>query len=354
MKIVTVIGARPQFIKALPVSRALQTAGIDEFLVHTGQHYDQNMSGIFFEELGLPEPKINLEVGSGPHGAQTATMLEKIERILLKEKPDWVIVYGDTNSTIAGALAAVKLHLPIAHVEAGLRSFNRRMPEEHNRVLTDHCSNLLLCPTPAAIENLKREGLQENVHLIGDVMFDSLLMFSETARSQPPLSTIKAEEQGYFIATIHRAENTDDPKRLEAIFAAFAQLQLPVFVPLHPRTRRIVNSLPSKLFDSERIHLIEPLGYMDMISATIRSRAVLTDSGGLQKESVWLGIPCVTLRDETEWIETLRDGYNRLAGASSARIIAACKELPPVRSPCHSGGGAAERCVQILSRTIVH
>jgi UDP-GlcNAc3NAcA epimerase len=348
MKIVTVIGARPQFIKALPVSRALQTAGVTELLVHTGQHYDHKMSGIFFDQLGLPKPYSNLEVGSGSHGLQTATMLSKIEAILLAEKPDWMLVYGDTNSTLAGALAAVKLHIPIAHVEAGLRSFNRRMPEEHNRVLTDHCSDLLLCPTDTAIENLRREGVTKNVHQIGDVMLDALLMFSETAARQPALAEIDAAERGYYLATIHRAENTDDPARLKAILAAFARLPLPVFVPLHPRTRKILKDLPPGTYDTQRIRIIEPLGYLDMVSAVLRSRAVLTDSGGLQKESVWLGIPCVTLRDETEWVETLLDGFNQIVGASTDHILAACAALPQIRAPRRHGAGAATQCANLL------
>lgn len=348
MKIVTVIGARPQFIKALPVSRALQVAGVDEFLVHTGQHYDQNMSGIFFDQLGLPKPRINLEVGSGSHGAQTAKMLERIEAILLREKPDWILVYGDTNSTIAGALAAVKLHLPVAHVEAGLRSFNRRMPEEHNRVLTDHCSDLLLCPTATAVENLRREGVTKNVHLVGDVMLDALLMFSEAAARQPTVAEIDADERAYYLATVHRAENTDDPSRLRSILAALERLPLPVFVPLHPRTRKILKDLPPGTFDSRCIRIIEPLGYVDMISAVLRSRAVLTDSGGLQKEAVWLGIPCITLRDETEWVETLQDGFNQVVGASSTRIIEACARLPQTREPQRVGAGAATQCANLL------
>ena len=350
MKIVTVIGARPQFIKALPVSRALQAAGVNELLVHTGQHYDHKMSGIFFDQLDLPKPYTNLEVGSGSHGLQTATMLSKIEAILLAEKPDWMLVYGDTNSTIAGALAAVKLHIPIAHVEAGLRSFNRRMPEEHNRVLTDHCSDLLLCPTDTAIENLRREGVTKNVHQIGDVMLDALLMFSETAARQPALAEINAAERAYYLATIHRAENTDDPARLNAILTALGGLPLPVFVPLHPRTRKILRDLPPGTFDSQQIRIIEPLGYLDMISAVLRSRAVLTDSGGLQKESVWLGIPCITLRDETEWIETLEDGFNQVVGASTARILAACAALPAVRAPRRAGAdeSASLQCAKLL------
>jgi UDP-N-acetylglucosamine 2-epimerase len=350
MKIVTIIGARPQFIKALPVSRALQAAGVNEFLVHTGQHYDQKMSGIFFDELGLPKPRTNLEVGSGSHGAQTATMLTRIETILLAEKPSWILVYGDTNSTIAGALAAVKLHIPIAHVEAGLRSFNRQMPEEHNRVLTDHCSDLLLCPTETAIQNLTREGIVKNVHLIGDVMLDALLMFSDDASRQRSVPDIDAAERGYYLATIHRAENTDDPRRLKSILAAFDRLPLPVYVPLHPRTRNIMRDFGPGAFNPQQIRIIEPLGYVDMIAAVLRARGVLTDSGGLQKEAVWLGVPCVTMRDETEWLETLADGFNQTVGADSDRILAACSNLPAVRTPRRDGAGAAVRCAQLLTK----
>lgn len=329
MKILTVVGARPQFIKVWPVSQALAQLDLTEFIVHTGQHYDERMSEVFFRELGIPRPRVNLEVGSGGHGQQTGAILQKLEPILLEQRPDAVLVYGDTNSTLAAALVAVKLHVPIIHVEAGLRSFNRRMPEEHNRILTDHCSSLLLCPTPTAVTNLAREGLTQGVHLIGDVMHDALLAAHAKAGTPGPLA--EAQPEQYFLATIHRAENTDDPALLREIFLGLTRLPLPVVLPAHPRLRARLATL-SLAIDPRQIRLIEPLGYLEMVRAVAGARGVLTDSGGLQKEAFWLGIPCVTLREETEWIETLADGSNRLAGASSERIREAASVIPARRT----------------------
>lgn len=348
MKLVTILGARPQFIKAWPLSRALRERGIYEYVVHTGQHYDQKMSGVFFSELDIAPPAVNLGVGSGSHARQTAAMLVGIETVLEAQRPDWLLVYGDTNSTVAGALAAVKLHIPIAHVEAGLRSFNRRMPEEHNRVLTDHASDLLLCPTAAAVANLQREGLNHGVHLVGDVMLDALFTVFDRVTSLSPPAGFDLPDRSYFLATIHRAENTDNPTRLREIFAALSALPLPVFVPLHPRTRKTLGD-SGLTFDPDRIRLVEPLGYFDMVKVLSRSRAVLTDSGGLQKEAIWLGLPCITLRDETEWVETLEDGYNRISGADRDKIVGMCETLPSPRAPQREGAGAAARAAALLA-----
>lgn len=345
MKILTVVGARPQFIKAWPVSQALARLGLTEFIVHTGQHYDERMSEVFFRELGIPRPGANLEVGSGGHGQQTGAMLQKLEPIVLEQRPNAVLVYGDTNSTLAAALVAVKLHVPIVHIEAGLRSFNRRMPEEHNRILTDHCSTLLLCPTPTAITNLAHEGITRGVHLVGDVMQDALL--AAHAKAGAPQTLAGVEPGQYFLATIHRAENTDAPRLLSEIFLGLTNLPLPVVLPVHPRLRARLATL-SLAIDPQQIRLIEPLGYLEMVRAVAGARGVLTDSGGLQKEAFWLGIPCVTLREETEWIETLADGANRLAGASADRIREAVRVLPARRNhPAPPATSPAATCAQL-------
>lgn len=330
MKIITVVGARPQFIKAAPVSRELRQRHT-EVLIHTGQHYDDAMSAIFFRELEIPEPDVNLGVGSGPHGQQTGAMLARIEEILLVERPAWVLVYGDTNSTLAGALAAAKLHIPVAHVEAGLRSFNRRMPEEINRVLTDHISALLFCPTQTAVDNLAAEGITQGVHLVGDVMHEALLWAAERARTHSTiLERLGVREKGYLLATVHRAENTDDPARLRAILDAFAALDEPIVFPIHPRTKARIETLGLKS-KIANLKSIPPVGYLDMVQLEQSARMILTDSGGIQKEAYWLGVPCVTLRDETEWVETVETGWNVLAGAEKGRIVAAVRSLvaPP-------------------------
>ena len=326
MKVLTVIGARPQFIKAWPVSSALAEAGIEECLLHTGQHYDHAMSGVFFEELGMRESAINLEVGSGSHGAQTAKMLEGIEKALLDEKPDTVLLYGDTNSTLAGALAAVKLHIPIAHVEAGLRSFNRRMPEEHNRILTDHCSDWLFCPTETAVKNLSHEGILKGVHLVGDVMQAALEKAKPLALSRSEiLRSIGLNDGGYALATMHRAENVDSPEKLKSILSALGSIPLPIVLPLHPRTKERIRT--SGLTLPVNIRALEPLGYMDMIRLILGAKALFTDSGGLQKEAVWLGTSCITLREETEWVETLRVGENELVGSDFQKIREAFQKI---------------------------
>lgn len=350
MKIVSVVGARPQFIKAAPVCRWLRQEH-SEILVHTGQHYDENMSAIFFDELGIPTPEYHLGVGSGSHGAQTGAMLAGIESVLLAEQPDWVLVYGDTNSTIAGSLAASKLHIRVAHVEAGLRSFNRRMPEEINRVLTDHVSDLLLCPSQVAVENLLAEGIHNGVLMVGDVMVDALNFAVEQARERSKvLDGLHLAEKGFLLATVHRAENTDDPARLVSILEAFGQMQEPVVFPVHPRTRNAIAHLEGSGHLSPNLHLVDPLGYLDMVKLEGAARMILTDSGGVQKEAYWLGVPCVTLRDETEWVETVQVGWNVLAGADPRRIVQVVRDfrVPEEHPLLYGDGRTAPRIVQSL------
>lgn len=353
MKILTVIGARPQFVKAAPVSKALQKAGHEEFLVHTGQHYDPKMSQIFFDEMGIPTPNINLEVGSGNHGWQTAQMLMGIENLLIEEKPDWILVYGDTNSTLAGSLAAVKLHVPIAHVEAGLRSFNRRMPEEHNRILTDHASDLLFCPTQTAATHLANEGITKGVHIVGDVMYDAVLSFSELSEVKSKLlASLNIAPKDYFLATVHRPANTDNPKNLMAIFEAFRELDSTIIFPVHPRTRgKIANLIENIEEFAPKLKLFEPIGYLDMLSLAKNAKTVLTDSGGLQKEAYWLDTPCVTLREETEWVETVDAGWNTLVGADKRKILSAVNDwvMPNERPSIYGDGHAAEKIAKTLN-----
>ena len=356
MKVVSIVGARPQFIKAAPVSRQLRQEH-QEILVHTGQHYDENMSAVFFDELDIPSPDHHLGVGSGPHGAQTGSMLERIEQVLLAEQPDWVLVYGDTNSTLAGALAAAKLHIPVAHVDAGLRSFNRAMPEEINRLVADRLSDVLLCPSQTAVDNLAAEGIVHGVYLIGDVMADALQGAVERGRNHSAiLDRLGLVEVGYLLATVHRAENTDDPDRLRRILAAFMEVAEPVVFPIHPRTRGRLAEL-GRAFEQQLtesgVRLIEPVGYQDMVLLEAAARLILTDSGGVQKEAYWLGVPCITLRDETEWVETVEAGWNTLAGADTDRIVGAVQSFCPnsqgVKHPILYGDGqAAGRILQAL------
>lgn len=320
MVVVTVIGARPQFIKAASVSRALKASGIKEIIVHTGQHYDHNMSEVFFEEMEIPKPDYNLDINELGHGAMTGRMLEKIEAILIDTKPDYVLVYGDTNSTLAGALAAAKLHIKVAHVEAGLRSFDMNMPEEINRILTDRISNILFCPTGTAVENLDKEGFKEfdaEIMNVGDVMLDTLLYYKQKALKRPAVVTYK----DFVLATIHRAENTNNIERLKGICEAMNEINktIPVVLPLHPRTKSYLKSNGIRL----EATVLEPLGYFDMLSALSSCRLVMTDSGGLQKESYFCGKFCVTLRDQTEWVELLKAGANVLAGADKNQIVKA-------------------------------
>lgn len=325
-RVCQVVGARPNFVKAAPVAQALDAAGLDWFAIHTGQHYDPALSERLFEQLGLRAPEHHLGVGSGAPGAQTARMLEGIERVLLAERPDLVIVHGDTNSTLAGALAAVKLHVPLAHVEAGLRSFNRRMPEEINRVLVDHAADLLLVPTAAGLENLRREGLpEERLALVGDVMFDAARLYGARAPGPQELERrFGVRPGGYVLSTLHRAENTDDPARLSALVEGLCEVAraLPVLLPLHPRTRGALERIGLLARAEAGLRVIAPAGFLEMLALERHARLVATDSGGVQKEAFFQGVPCVTLRDETEWVELLESGWNRLVPPQDARAVA--------------------------------
>ncbi len=349
MKILSVVGARPQFIKAAAVSRELRREH-REILVHTGQHYDDNMSKVFFEELAIPVPDYNLGVGSGGHGAQTGLILTRIEETLIAEKPDWVLVYGDTNSTLAGALAAAKLNIGVAHVEAGLRSFNRTMPEEINRVLTDHLSRLLFCPSRPAADNLAREGIVEGVHIVGDVMMEALRSTSERAGLHSKiLERLGLKERKFLLATIHRAENSDDKERLGRILAALDAIDETVVFPVHPRTRGAMES--SGYSPAPNVRLIDPVGYLDMVRLEHSARMILTDSGGIQKEAYWLGVPCITFRDETEWVETVKAGWNIIVGADTEKIVYHVRNFspPPSRPLLYGDGKATSRIINILS-----
>jgi len=335
LKIVTIVGARPQFIKAAAVSREIaRHPDVTEIIVHTGQHFDKNMSDVFFEEMQIPTPRYHLNINSMNHGAMTGKMLEGIEPILLKEKPDFVMVYGDTNSTLAGALAAKKLHIRVVHVEAGLRSFNMQMPEEINRILTDRISDILCCPTDKAVENLKQEGFEHfpsKVIKTGDVMQDASLYYNTfSADKSAIINDLGLAGQDFTLCTIHRAENTDDPERLSGIFAALHEisLEMKVVLPLHPRTRKIAVTLGliPELINSQLL-IVPPVGYFDMIELLKNTRIVLTDSGGVQKEAFFFLKPCVTLRDETEWVELVDKGFNALAGAGKDKITNACSEM---------------------------
>ncbi|MCD6334965.1 MAG: UDP-N-acetylglucosamine 2-epimerase (non-hydrolyzing) [Candidatus Latescibacteria bacterium] len=347
MKVLSIVGARPQFIKCALVSRRLREVG-QEILLHTGQHYDERMSAVFFEELGIPEPEYNLGVGSGSHGKQTGEMLVGIEEVLLKEQPDVVLVYGDTNSTLAAALAAAKLKLPVAHVEAGLRSFNRAMPEEINRVATDRISDVLCCPSERAVQNLSAEGMVEGVHNTGDVMYDALLANVKIAEQKSTaLSELALEPCVYVLATVHRPRNTDTPERLSDILSAFEALDAPVLFPVHPRTRKKIAELSVRLTNTK---MVEPVSYLDMLMLLKHARKLLTDSGGMQKEAYFLEVPCVTMREETEWTETVEEGWNRLVGADRARIIEAASEgfVPQTRGNAYGEGRAHRKVVEVV------
>jgi UDP-GlcNAc3NAcA epimerase len=347
VKVATIVGARPQFVKCALVTRHLRQRAT-EVLVHTGQHYDNEMSGVFFGELTIPDPDYHLGVGSGPHGRQTAAMLDRIEQVLLAERPQWVLVYGDTNSTLAGALAAAKLAIPVAHVEAGLRSFNRRMPEEVNRVMTDHVARLLLCPTPTAVANLAAEGIAADVHLVGDVMLDALQEHLIAARARSAiLERLDLRPREYIVVTVHRAENTDCAGRLSEILAALATLarrSRTVVFPIHPRTRA---SLARQGLESPAgVLALEPVSYLDMLHLESQAGVVVTDSGGMQKEAWWLGVPCVILRDETEWVETLASGRSVLAGAGAKSIVDAVEAaLELERTPAPVPNSQAARAI---------
>lgn len=349
MKICTIIGARPQFIKAAPVSRAIAAATLQEVVIHTGQHYDYQMSEIFFEELQLRQPDYNLGIGSGSHGAQTGQMLIDIEKVLLAEKPDLTLVYGDTNSTLAGALAAAKLHLPVAHVEAGLRSFNRAMPEELNRVLTDHVADWLFCPTETAVTNLATEGITAGVHNVGDVMYDAVLFNMALAEKKADLfEQLNLGPQQYYLATLHRPYNTDVPENLAGILAAFEALAHPVIFPIHPRTQKFIRQHNLSL--GPNIRHLEPVGYLPMLLLEKYALAILTDSGGVQKEAYFNAVPCVTIRPETEWVETVATGWNILADPTPASILSAVNRPQPGQAPApiFGDGQAAQHIVHYL------
>ena len=349
MKIASIVGARPNFIKCAPLSREIRRE-FNEIIIHTGQHYDYEMNKVFFEELNIPEPDYHLDVGSGSHGYQTGEMIKRIEEVLLKEEPDLLLVYGDTNSTLAGALAASKLHITVAHIESGLRSYDKSMPEEINRILTDHCSDVLFCPTETSVENLKREGVTNGVYLTGDVMVDALKENIKIAEKKAMiLDEMGLKPKEYYLATIHRAENTDDFERLENIVDAFCEIGSLVF-PCHPRTEKCLKGFG--LWDRlvENVRVVRPVGYLDMLVLEKNARKVLTDSGGVQKEAYIFKVPCITLRDNTEWVETVEDGWNMLVGADKDKIVREANEFEPDNKQRNvfGEGDASGRIVKII------
>jgi UDP-GlcNAc3NAcA epimerase len=354
MKVLSVVGARPQFIKAAPVCRALR-ASHEEILVHSGQHYDYEMSDVFFEQLGIPKPDYNLAVGSGSHGRQTGEMLGLLDELLSEVSPDFVLVYGDTNTTLAAGVAAAKLGIPLAHVEAGLRSFNKSMPEEINRVLVDHVSDVLLCPTSAAVDNLAAEGITEGVHLVGDVMLDAARFFADTLDAADVLGRYEVTAGSYYFATVHRAATSDNPAALASVIEAFASLDRPVLWAVHPRTRKNIDTfgLNSALESAGNIRVLGPVPYMDTVSLLRHSAGLLTDSGGMQKEAYFFRIPCVTLREETEWVETVELGWNRLVGTDKDRIMSAMLNLavPSLHPEVYGDGHAARVIVRVLEES---
>lgn len=353
-KILTIVGARPQFVKAAMLSNALRSSErFDEVIVHTGQHYDPGMSDIFFEQLGIPAPGHALGIAGGGHGEMTGRMLCALEPVIIKEAPDLIIVYGDTNSTIAGSLTAAKLHIPIAHVEAGLRSFNRRMPEEVNRVLTDHMSELLFCPTENAVQNLMSEGIKSGVHLVGDIMFDAALHFGRIAKDSIKCGLHRQlPAGGYVLATIHRQENTDDPQKLRRIVDALATLskEIPVVLPLHPRTRdRLAVMGFTDSLSCKGMNVIEPLGYLEMLAMEQAAGLIVTDSGGVQKEAYFFQVPCLTLRDQTEWGELVDMGWNRLVDVLNVDIVDVARQSIGSRGSDQSSPyGIGETASQII------
>ncbi|MCL2460010.1 MAG: UDP-N-acetylglucosamine 2-epimerase (non-hydrolyzing) [Euryarchaeota archaeon] len=357
LKIVTIVGARPQFVKTAVISREIQKhTHIQEIIIHTGQHYDTNMSDIFFQEMQIPVPNYNLGISGSSHGAMTGRMLEEIEKVLLQENPDCVLVYGDTNSTLAGALAAAKLHIPIAHVEAGLRSYNMRMPEEINRILTDRISTWLFCPTDTAVHNLKKEGYTEQnavIMNVGDVMYDAALFYEKIARPSETISNLLQSMNEFYLATVHRAENTDDISRITDILKALEAIsqKKPVILPLHPRTQKLIMNMGIAL---KNICVIDPVGYFDMITLLKKCSGVFTDSGGVQKEAYFFQKPCVTLRDETEWVELVEYGFNTLVGANYGRILEQAAMIDAKKMDwshkLYGDGNAAAKIVKSLER----
>lgn len=350
MRILTVIGARPQFIKCAPLSRELRKHH-EEILVHTGQHYDHNMSEVFFQELDISKPDYDLNIGSGHHGEQTGRMLIAIEEVLLNEKPDIVLVYGDTNSTLAGALAASKIHMPIAHVEAGLRSYDRRMPEEINRVVTDHLSNLLFAPTQNAAKNLEQEGITEGTHIVGDIMVDSLIFNHKIAKKNSDvIERMGLDEKEYILATVHRPSNTDNEETLAKIIDAFGRSGKNILFPVHPRTKKALISYGLWGNMPKNIITAEPLSYLDMLRAMSSAEKIVTDSGGVQKEAYLLGIPCITLRDTTEWTETVEDGFNVLVGTDTKELLRKFEDfqIPNSERPRYGKGDTSVKIVKII------
>jgi len=356
MKIASVVGARPNFIKLAPLSKEIRKH-FDEIIIHTGQHYDYEMDRVFFEQLRIPEPDYHLGVGSGTHGYQTGEMVKRIEKVLMDEKPDLVIVYGDTNTTLAGALASVKLHIPLAHVEAGLRCYDKRIPEEINRVLTDHCSDLLFCPTERAVENLKKEGITEGVYLTGDVMVDAVKQNITIAeRVSTVLNDLNVKPKDYYLVTVHRAENTDNMNRLRNIVDALCEVNGNVIFPCHPRTEKALKKFG--LWDKlkRNVNVIKPVGYLDMLVLEKNAKKIITDSGGVQKEAYIFKVPCITLRDRTEWIETVEDGWNILVGANKDMIINAIDDFKPKgKTYTHKfgDGKASEKIMKILLKALL-
>ena len=353
MKVASIVGARPNFVKLAPVSREVRKR-FDEVIIHTGQHYDYEMDKIFFDDMGIPAPDYHLGIGSGSHGHQTGEMLKKIEEVIISEKPDVVLVFGDTNSTLAGALAAAKLHIYVAHVEAGLRSYDKSMPEEINRVLVDHCSDLLLCPTKTAVENLKIEGIKRNVYLTGDVMVDAQRDCAKIAENKSRiLADLGIKPKDYCLATIHRASNTDDPDKFRAIIEALEELGDIVF-PCHPRAEKYLRQFG--LWDdlNRRARVIKPVGYFDMLMLEKNAKKILTDSGGVQKEAYLLGIPCITLRDETEWVETVADGWNVLVGSSREKIVQLARHFEPSqeRHDVFGKGDASIKTAELIEKLV--
>ena len=350
MKILTVVGARPQFIKAAAVSNIIRKEH-EEILVHTGQHYDENMSKIFFEELKIPKPNYNLGIGSGGHGTQTGAMLIKLEELYIKEKPDMVLVYGDTNSTFAGAVCASKLLIPVAHIEAGLRSFNMNMPEEQNRILTDHISKYLFVPTTSAVKNLSAEGITRGVYNVGDVMYDATLNFTKISKEKSKImEDLKLSQEEFILATIHRAENTNDINRLRNIIEALNESGQKIILPLHPRTKKYMDDYG--LIFRNNIKIIDPVGYLDMISLEMHCKKIVTDSGGVQKEAFFMNKPCITMRDETEWVETVENGWNIVVGTDKAKILDGIVNFKPIKAQqdIFGDGHAAEKILKIINK----
>jgi UDP-GlcNAc3NAcA epimerase len=347
MKIVSIVGARPQFIKCAPVSKELRK-NHHELLVHTGQHYDEEMSKLFFDELQIPKPEHNLGVGSGLHGKQTGEMLIEIEKILLDERPDVVLIYGDTNSTVAGALAAAKLHIAIGHVEAGLRSFDKSMPEEINRIVSDHVSDILFVPTITGVKNLKREGITNGVYHIGDVMYDALLNNIKIAEKKSDiLKKLDLKKKEYLLATVHRPSNTDNKENLLSILEGFSEINEKIVFPIHPRTKKFIDNHNLKNKIGKNILVIKPVGYLDFIMLEKNALKILTDSGGIQKEAYMLKVPCITLRENTEWVETVKDSWNILVGANKKKIVNATHNfLPKKKQKNYFGDGFASKKIK--------